>query len=227
MMNLWAVIPSKNRMKTLVPLVEQLLADNVKVVIIDNGYEQEELRQLPASASLYMQWMHEDPPNISKLWNAGLDWVAEMNAPLGAENEYFVAVLNDDIIVPPEFVQRLAVFMETQDAAAAYPDQHDYFIGQPGCLKHTTAETLSMFTRLCGYAFALRGSLNLRADETLKWWYGDDDLFWRANLQGGSVLVGGLKVEHLSPNSTTVGKLAEQAGLDRQTFIDKWGRAPW
>jgi hypothetical protein len=205
-------------------LCEQLGIDGVKTVVIDTGYK------TPLPKQIY-DWNvtvlgdNTQPPNISRWWNFGLNYIKMVEGP----KEHVVAILNDDLVIPSGFVTDLAgVILET-NAAAAYPDQHGHFLtGEPHVLVHTKAEPVSIYTRMCGYAFALRGSLNLRADETLQWWYGDDDLDWRARQAGGSVLVGGLKVQHLRPNESTVGALAEQAGRDRQTFADKWGgRTPW
>jgi GT2 family glycosyltransferase len=222
-MKYWAVIPSKDRPEMLADLVRSLIKDDVQVVVVDTGYE-------PAFGSQHplVHWVRdtEQPPNISRWWNRGLDYVDGIMAMTDNE-EFIVAVLNDDIVIPEGFVQWLGVFIVSQDAVGAYPDQHDYFIGQASCHKFSKAEPVSLFMRMPGYAFALRGSAGLRADETLQWWYGDDDLDWRIREAGGNVLVGGLKVEHLSANTTTVGKLAAQAGLDRQTFIDKWRTARW
>jgi hypothetical protein len=206
----------------LADLCTQLFEDGVRPVVIDTGYEP------PITDIDSMDVIRDDaqPPNISRWWNLGLDAVHDVQKWIDAD--YVVAVLNDDLKIPSGFVQSLADTIKNTGAAAVYPDQHRHFItGKPHVLIHTVAEPVSLYTRMCGYAFALRGSANLRADETLQWWYGDDDLDWRARQAGGSVLVGGLQVEHLCPNQTTVGALAEQAGRDRQTFIDKWGRAPW
>lgn len=227
-MRLWAVIPSRNRREMLEKLVAQLSADGVRIVVVDNGYE-------PSYDSddgiVSIVRDPQDPPNLSRLWNIGLDWARYHHERGIAENmidadeDYLVAVLNDDLVVPSKFVQQLAAVVEETGAAAVYPDQHGVCVG--ASMKFTTAEPISLCYRLCGFAFALRGSANIRADESLQWWYGDDDIDWTARSRGGSVLVGGLRVEHLRPNETTVGALAEQAGRDRQTFIDKWGRAPW
>lgn len=220
-MNLWAVIPSRNRREQLNNLVHQLLADDVKVVVIDNGYEDCPLDTDSRASGTWLTTCYDTPPNLSKLWNIGLKWVAELQSE--SPEEYVVAVLNDDLVLPDRFVSRLANAIVQTGGAAAYPDQHGF--GQT--LKHEFAGPISLFRRMTGYAFALRGSAGILADERLKWWYGDDDIDWRARQNGGSVLVGGLKVEHLTPNTTTVGELAEQAGRDRETFIEKWGRAPW
>lgn len=232
-MKLWAVIPSRNRREQLNNLYRKLIKDNVHVVIVDNGYTDSPIDVPPEFTDRV--WFdaptvikcHDDPPNLSQLWNFGLKYVHRMEAELHygqtSPSEYCVAVLNDDIIIPDRFVSRLAEALETTGGAAAYPDQHGY--GQT--FKHEYAGPISLYRRMTGYAFALRGSAGIYADETLQWWYGDDDIDWRARQNGGSVLVGGLKVEHLTPNQTTVGVLAEQAGRDRETFIKKWGRAPW
>jgi hypothetical protein len=221
-MNLWAVIPSKDRPEMLAGLCTQLFEDGVRPVVIDTGYEPE----LTDIDSVDVIRDITQPPNISRWWNLGLDYIRTIENYDVNSDEYVVAVLNDDLRVSPGFVQKLADTLVSTHAAAAYPDQFG-LLGPGRVWQHTIAEPIDLRTRMCGYAFALRGSANLRADENLAWWYGDDDLDWRARQAGGSVLVGGLQVEHLCANQTTVGTLAEQAGRDRQTFIDKWGRAPW
>lgn len=201
-------------------LCRQLNDDDVSVVVIDTGYD-------PPLTSLHeddnIEVIRDDaqPPNISRWWNLGLDAIHQVQQWI--DEEYVVAILNDDLVIQPKFVQRLAEAIKRYGAAAAYPDQHGFGVDK----NHTFAGPIPLYWRMTGYAFALRGSAGIRADETLQWWYGDDDIDWTARQRGGSVLVGGVVVTHLSPNASTVGKLAEQAGRDRQTFIDKWGRAPW
>lgn len=223
-MQLWAVIPSRNRREQLTSLARQLVRDGVSVVVVDNGYDPP-LTMEGGSLPWTVIQCHDDPPNISRLWNVGLRHVARVSETIDYDDlgDYCVAVLNDDIVIPDRFVSRLANALAQTGGAVAYPDQHGF--GQT--LKHEYAGPISLYRRMTGYAFALRGSARIFADETLAWWYGDDDIDWRARLQGGSVLVGGLTVQHLTPNQTTVGELAEQAGRDRETFIKKWGRAPW
>jgi len=203
----------------LVELIYSLLRDDVNVIIIDTGF--------PNSTAFHDKVTvikdHNEPKNISRWWNLGLDEVHRVQQWI--DTDYVVAILNDDLVIPPNFVETLAVAIVKNSAAAAYPDQHDFAAGQQIVMR--SPGPINLFARMCGYAFALRGSANLKADETLAWWYGDDDLDWRARQAGGNVLVGGLKVQHLRPNESTVGELAEQAGRDRQTFINKWGQAPW
>jgi glycosyltransferase involved in cell wall biosynthesis len=212
--NLWAVIPSKSRPGELTALVEQLLDDNVKVVVIDNG-----VRFSYDDSRVHIIRDFEDPPNLSRLWNVGLKYVADINT----DDQYYVAVLNDDLILPERFVEKCALKIYDTGAAVAYPDQHargtDLFLKD--------VRPYPLVYRMTGYAFVLRGSAGIFADETIKWWYGDNDIEWQARTLGGTLMVGGLKVQHLFPDHTTVGDLMVQAGKDRETFIAKWGIAPW
>lgn len=213
--DLYAVIPSCCRTETLLPLVTQLLEDDVHVAVIDTGLHQSVVKQLDVPGVGVIPY-HYRWKNISAWWNLGLDAVAEF---MGGD-EYVVAVLNDDVVVPAGFVQTLAGAIEHYGAAAAYPDV--YNVGHDHVQK-----TIPDGPRMAGFAFALRGSAGIRADESLAWWYGDNDIDWQARQMGGTVLVGGLKIQHLYANSTTVGELAEQAGRDREVFVAKWGAAPW
>lgn len=213
-MNLWAVIPSRSRPVELRNLVEQLLVDGVKVVVIDNGVQFSHFH-----GDVHIIRDFEDPPNLSRLWNVGLRYVADVNV----DDQYHVAVLNDDLILPDNFVSESAERLARTSAAVAYPDQHrrgvDLFL--------TDVRPYPLVFRMTGYAFVLRGSAGIFADESIKWWYGDNDIEWQARHRGGTLMLGGLEVQHLTPDQTTVGELAEQAGRDRQTFIKKWGMAPW
>jgi hypothetical protein len=213
-MNLWAVIPSKSRPGELTALVEQLLEDNVKVVVIDNG-----VRFSYDDSRVHIIRDFEDPPNLSRLWNVGLHYVRDV---VGG-SDFYVAVLNDDLVLPPKFVSTCATRLEQSDAAVAYPDQHrrgsDLFL--------TDVRPYPLVYRMTGYAFVLKGSAGILADETIKWWYGDNDIEWQARTRGGTLMIGNLAVNHLFPDHTTVGDLMIQAGKDRETFIKKWGMAPW
>ena len=212
MNDLWAVIPSCSRRELLYTLVSQLVEDGVRVVVVDTGYEPQLTSQSPDVTVL----RDLGPVNISRWWNRGLDFVSTFMG----QDDYVVAVLNDDIVVPPLLVQRLAAVIESTGAVAAYPDVY-------GVGRDYIQRDIPFGARMAGFAFALRGSAGIRADESLVWWYGDNDIDWQARQKGGVVGVGGLKIQHLYANSTTVGELADQAGRDRETFTKKWGQPPW
>lgn len=217
-MNLYAVIPSGMRRNELTNLVVTLDRDGVHIVIVDTGYERGVLgaiAELCENSDFTVIPDRTEPKNISRWWNRGIDYVTQIQALLAPGEEYVVAVLNDDIVIRPGFVRALADAIIRHDVVLAYPDvyglQRDQDFHQPSAW------------RMSGYAFALRGSADIRADESLQWWCGDNDIEWQAFQKGGTVLTAAATLQHLYPNSTTTGPLAEQAGRDRETFRAKWG----
>jgi len=141
-----------------------------------------------------------DVPNISAMWNAGLD-IAHQQAH---GSPYDVAVLNDDCIVPDDWFGRVTAAMRNQGAAA-------------GCVYRPWDG------RMSGYAFILDGDKGLRCDEQFQWWYGDTDLERQAEQCGGVAFAEGVDVEHRHPNSTTTGVLANVAAEDGHRYREKWG----
>lgn len=218
--NLYAVIPSGQRPERLGQLLHDLVHySDVRVVVVDTGYD-----RFVVEHPRIVFVKDDGPINIQRWWNTGLKHVYEFQRFTAPNDEFTVAVLNDDLRVPPRFVERLDEAIDVTGAAAACP--------LPGLSSGTMLiqqRIVGLTYRMMGFAFALRGSLNLLADEEFGWWYGDNDLDWRCRELGGVVHVGGdwMQFAHLDADSTTVGELAEQAGRDRQTFIQKWGVAPW
>lgn len=213
----YAIIPSRSRPEELRNLVTRLVMDDVTVIIVDTGYD----RMSIAHDSVHVI-QDRGPINIQRWWNAGIGFVYETEAFTDGTEEFIIAVLNDDLVIPAGFVQLLGSHIIEQNATAACP--------APGMRTPVINVTTPMNTiRMTGWAFALRGSHGMLADESFGWWYGDNDLDWQARLKGGVTFIGGpwSGLQHLYPNSTTVGPLAEQANRDRETFVAKWGRAPW
>lgn len=219
MINLFAVIPSGNRLAELTALTKVLAEDGVNVIVVNTGYEHEEISQLGTPDNLvYIYDATRDPVNIQSWWAHGLRWAKEMNDSRGGE-EYVVAVLNDDIVIKNGFVHELAAGIFRHDVVLSYPDvyglQFDQDFHQPS------------HWRMSGYAFALRGSAEIYPDERFVWWGGDQSMEWEAFTKGGTVLVASATVQHLYPNQSTVGELAEAAGRDRETFKEIWGQYGW
>lgn len=214
--NVWTVVTTHDRHGMLAALLTDLNPEHT--VIVDHASTP------PVIADVARVIRCDCTPNISHLWNLGLNYVDSRARGTG----YFVAVLNDDLRIPPGTLEGLAEALDDTGAAVAFPDVHGLL--RPGQTDvRTKPGPVNLFTRMTGFCFMLRGSIGLRADEELVWWYGDDDLEWRAAERGGTVRVGGVTVEHLSPNgsvATDVG-LAEQTVLDRATFVAKWGNPPW
>lgn len=224
-----AVIPTRDRHRMLFDAVQSLAGQCDRVIILDNNsnppireeswgmaewWETGWVGSLPATM---------DPPNISALWNVGLA-IAEIQARDRGATEWDVAVLNSDVVVPRGWMEAMSREMRQTSAVLVYPDQ----AGGSQRVLHTLAEPIPLSQRITGYAHVHRGETGLRYDETMAWWYSDDDMDWTARQHGGALLVPGWSVEHRDPNGSTNARpeLQIQAGKDRETFAAKWGRTP-
>lgn len=218
----WVVVPSEGRdslRDCLVSLRGQV--DGI-VIVANGGYRPGgDLWKWAGDVPLIVDEDASPDRNISRWWNLGIDRVAYEIKPLTVWN---VLVINDDVVVPSGTVATLASRMRSYRASMAYPNQAD---GNE--VLWTRATQINLHHRITGYCFMLAGEQGLRADESLVWWFGDDDLDWRAREMNGALLVPGCAVEHSSPNGYTQANmdLQVQAGRDRVTFAAKWGKTPW
>lgn len=165
----------------------------------------------------------ETVPNISTMWNLGLDTIAYLAETAGFGDRYDVAVLNDDVETPPGWFDRVTGMMHRTGAVAGSGDQFNRLRAP---IVRTKLGPVERMERMSGFAFILDGTAHLTLDEQFQWWYGDDDLEWRARLAGGVVIVPRASVTHRYPNKSTVGVLAAIAGQDRERFHVKWGQLP-
>lgn len=224
----YAVVPTHNRPDELRKLVTQLSRQCDGVVIVDNASTpQVNARALYDASDWNLNITvirdAEQPPNLSRLWNVGLNAV-KITMDLIGEDIYDVAIFNDDAVLPDDWWNHVSRNMRFSSAAAACRPVNSHVLGGPVMKTEPDGD---IGRRLCGWAFMMRGELGLRVDERFRWWWGDTDLDWQARKAGGMLLVPGDPVGNTHENQSTVGALAEQAGQDRQTFIEKWGWAPW
>lgn len=218
-MKTYAVITTHNRHDMLTQLIDDVEDQVEAVVVVDH--------QSDPAVSLddrVIVLRDDDEPNISRLWNRGLDAVHV----IAAGEPYNVIVMNDDLRVHPWAIGALSDALRKTGAAIASPDKSGSLRANETVVDRTVGPK-NLHHRMCGYCFMLKGELELRLNETLVWWYGDDDLEWRACGLAGVVRVGGKLVRHLDPNGSMVenGDLGVQAGKDRGTFVEIWGKAPW
>lgn len=227
MMPTYVVIPTRDRHDMLYNCIESLFGEEeennpCEIIVVDN------LSDPPIKthrANMSVMRCNNDPPNISRLWNMGID-VSRIYARQGIQPEFNIAVLNSDVICPPGWLAGMDDGLRKYNATLAYPDQHGS-LNAP--IKHVSAEPISLYERITGFAWMLRGETGIRLNEDLVWWYGDDDLDWRCRELGGAVMLPNLAVEHLDPNGSMNRRteLSVQAGKDRATFQEIWGNTPW
>lgn len=223
---IYAVIATHNKHQSVYNLVTKLKMSTDAIVVIDNASDTpltKFLRDKKDIPNLHIIEDDEQPPNLSRLWNVGLNLVEK----LATEDAWDVAVLNDDITVSPFWIRSLSDQLRNSDAAVAYGDQFNRDLIKPQLF--TEAKPISLYDRMCGYAHIAKGELGIRFDETMRWWYSDDDYDWTCRLNGGSLLVPGHTVIHDTPGESTNAslELSTQAGIDRETFYKKWNQYPW
>jgi hypothetical protein len=223
----FALIPTHNRHELVEKLVRSLDGSVTDIVIIDNasdpeinGYDMHAL--LRDTRAVHVVYDREQPPNLSRMWNVGFDLIADVAGVYGYER-WSVAVLNDDTELPNGWFTAVNNELRASQAVIA--------CGALGpWIRERTLKTErdgSVVTRMTPHAFIIKGEVGLRADENLRWWWGDTDLDWQARAAGGVLILPGLITVNTFANHSTVGPLAEQAGRDRHMFAEKWGGNPW
>lgn len=209
----YAVIPTAGR-----PCLHDCVAalrDQVDLIVLvgNNGYADEDMDHGTA-----MAYDADPSPNVSRWWNLGLNGV-QRTAGIAGHDRWNVLVINDDTIMAPGSVAKLAEGLRAwgDRAQMAFPGPWDQLFTEPGP------------DRVTGWCFMLRGEGGLRMDEELKWWTSDNSADWEARMTGGTAMVTGVDHQHLHPNGYTVARpdLTEQAGRDMARFVEKWGRPAW
>jgi glycosyltransferase involved in cell wall biosynthesis len=200
MIETWAVIPTRGRPQVFHACLDSIIEQVDGVVVIDNNDQQ------AVFGVQRMTVIHhpEQPPNLSKMINMGIDEITKRVTG----DEWNVVLLNDDVTVPPGWVDMLSSHLRAGPYAAAYNGH-----GVNGVMT-------------C-WACVVRGELGLRWDEDLRWWYGDNafDLMCRDNGGIRHVLDEPFPVHHHPDQQTyqsTV--LSRMAHEDGETFARKYGR---
>jgi hypothetical protein len=188
----WLTIPSGTRRQYLKNIIKdsQLPLDQIVIVHTVESEPIEGVRNV---------W-DLDPPNIHRWWNTGID-IARAN---GGE---YIAVLNDDLILKDNPINKIVQGMKEEGAILGYPHPH----------------TGNGATKVAGYCWVLDLSSGLRTDETYRWYFGDDDLLLQVLGLGKAVYVPA-EVEHMHGIVGTAQSqyLQQLTLLDKKYFIEKW-----
>ena len=188
-LDIWLTIPTGTRRQYLADIIKESQISPEKIVIV-HTVESEPIEGVNNIWDL-------DPVNIHRWWNRGID----VARTFGAD---YIAVLNDDVVLKNNPINKIAYGMNKLKATLGYP--------------------LPYAGHIPGYCWVLDIKSNIRADENFRWWYGDDDIRLKAKEQGEVVYIPA-EVEHLHPNhlTSTNEELMELTKADQTYFEEKWG----
>lgn len=218
----FAIIPTRgNRPDTLERCLAAIFSQVDQVIILVNNVDPDtdpDLSPYLAAGAMVIRDM-EEPVNLSRLWNLGLDEADRLRT----SDQWDVAILNDDAIVPDDWFENVSRNMRSHYCAAGCSGGRTW--GR--MIIQREAKPVDLLTRMQGFAFILAGDKGARANEQLRWWFGDDHLDWLSRKLGGMIMVPGYHVEHLGENTQVTPALQEQIAKDAAAFVAYWGMRPW
>src|SRR5215471_3715472 len=223
----FSVILTHNRPEMLRDTVGQIAPQCDHVMVVDNASDPPvdpvALHDLTGlwHGGIEVLTIPDQPPNLARLWNTALDVIASRLDG----TRYDVALLCDDLDIPPDWYDRVSRCLRENNASAASGHKH----WTPAQFIIKTQPDQDIMNRMAGEAFMLPGEKGLRADPSMHWWYLDDDIDFQARAADGMVIAPGPGVVNRQPNHWTNVKpeLSERAGLDAAAFAAKWGRPRW
>jgi len=189
-MNLWLTIPVGERRQYLDDIIKESNIPPEQIVIV-NTFDN---TPTPHVNNIY----DHGEINIQRWWNVGIHFAKQNGAD-------YVAVLNDDLVLSDDPLNKIARLMEESGATLGYPVPHTGHIS--------------------GYCFVLNLKHGILPNESYRWWYGDNDLWNQAEELGG--LIGAAaSVRHLHGNELTSNspKLMALADEDRTLHLSRVGR---
>lgn len=229
----YVVIPVKGQHHYTEEILDQLTDQGGydHIFVYDNGYDDDRYNPPPAG------WKNTTviPAaglSIYEMWNAGIRKAIAENPRCN------IAILNNDIEIGPDFLQRLATGLRAAPTIAAVSGNYDgrEFPELVQQVKGVAAGRMDGTGGLAGFAFMVRGEIFAAGcpmfDEQYEIWWGDTD--FTMTLDAGDAVYGIVRdafVEHIDGGSKTAGdgkgkrlspELAEAAERDEARFRAKW-----
>ena len=219
----FVVVPVRDRLDLTCQLVAQLAVQGGHdgLFVYDNGSTDGTAAWLADEAARDTLVAVDAPGwTLHQMWGAGIA-AARRWAPVCN-----IAVLNNDLVLGPDFCRRLAGALRSDPELDAVSPNYD---GRPlGCgITYVTSTYKN--GGLAGFAFMVRGEAfdAIAIDQDLRWWYGDDDLVAQIGARGRRVgLTGATTVEHIGGGSQSIVYTREvvyDVEHDLLRMLAKWG----
>lgn len=212
-----AFIVAHNRQQLLNQTIHAIRPQVDTLMVLDNASDP----KLVVPEGVGLMYVPDQPPNLARWWNMGLDFYDYWYQG----KPYDVAVLCDDAIVPEGWFSAVTRAMRSTGVSAGSSNPWNWPM-EPTVKRDMDGDIMQ---RMCSWAFIVDGASQVRADESMQWWWFDTDFDIALRRERGTVLIGGWPVPNQEPGRYTNEKpnLGEQAGKDRATFVAKHGRVPW
>jgi GT2 family glycosyltransferase len=187
--SLWVVIPTADRREYIPAIIKESNVPKEQIVIV---HTKENNEPYPEVNNIY----DTGEINIHRWWNRGIDYAL-------ARGARYVAVLNDDVELADDPLNKIVAVMKQNDHPLGCPYPFEGWVS--------------------GYCWILDLASDVRPDEKYRWWYGDRDLYLQAR-EVGTVCAVACKVRHIHGNELTRNnpKLMELTKIDEEYFFDKW-----
>ena len=189
-MSLWLTIPVGERRQYLDDIIKESNIPLERIVIV-NTFDD---TPTPGVNNIY----DHGEINIHRWWNVGIHFAKQHGAK-------YIAVLNDDLLLSDDPLNKIARLMDESGATLGYPVPHS--------------------GKISGYCFVLNLEHDIMPDESYRWWYGDDDLWNQAKKLSG-VIGAAASVVHLHGNELTSNspELLELTSKDRLVHLSRSAR---
>lgn len=210
-------IPTLGRSPILEQLLKDLRTDPIveDITVADNGiYNIESWDSVDyACHKNGAIFLNQSGVRFYAMWNQAIERAAETTGK--------VAILNDDIAIPPLMVTHLRDALVANDLTLICPD---YQMSLDAPTKPFRIERVRGTFRhggITGSAFLVDATRAPVIDERFQIWYGDDDFVWKITQAGGGVaILRGLPLDHLG--SITVNSMSWVPAAIRED-ITLWG----
>lgn len=167
-MKLAAVIPTLGERPELAKLIEQLAKENVQTIIYARPGE-----------------------NLYKLWNEGARWAKQQKTDA-------VAILNDDIELPPKTLKTMYEQMIAGNFDCVGVDlRAEFGIAEKLETVEVKGWVGKLMEEVTGWCFMVKKGKWKEIDEGYEWWWGNGDLFYKIGEAGGRLgQIKGLGIKH-------------------------------
>jgi hypothetical protein len=214
------IVLAHGRQELLNQCLEAIWPQVDDILVLDNASDPK-LTTPEELDDVRLQYIPDQPPNISRFWNQGLDFFADIYE----SEDWDVALLCDDALPPSGWFDAVTSAMRATGAAIGCSNPWGAF--HDPILK--TRPDSDIVHRMPGWAWIMDGSKKIRARESMAWWWCDTDVDFQSRALGGMVMIGGYGVPNQRPNEFTNSKpeLGARTALDAAAFAEFWGFRPW